>query len=516
MPDGARPPGDASRREPARASAGRRRRRLPRRGALARAGAQPALRLRGARAAGHGPQLLLRSPPRGTSRTRRSRLRCGPPTRRSSTTARAPSTSRGRRRRAGTGCRTSCGASRPRGTSRSRGAGTRCSATTRSPSSRRRRRSPRTCRAPSASRSRSSGRGSSASSRPGPRTRSSSAASATPRSTTRPRRRRLNSAAHLAHQGLPLPLLFVCEDNRLGISVRSPAGWVESALRARPALRYEAAPGDDPEVALETARGPRRWRSARSAGPAVLHLRTVRFLSHAGADVETAYRTPQEIRADWNADPLLATGRWLAAAGARTGVELAEDYLAERERVLGAARDAARLPQLESAEDVMRPLAPADGAAGGHNGRRRGGGHARAVRQPRARRRARARSPRAPLRRGRRGEGRRLRRHARAAAAVRRRARLRHAARRDVDPRPRARYGRHRLPPRARDPVPRLPAQRRGPASRGGGDPAVLLAGAVPQRDGDPDRRLRLPEGLRRPLPQRRRGRRCSATSPGS
>jgi 2-oxoisovalerate dehydrogenase E1 component len=179
----------------------------------------------------------------------------------------------------------------------------------------------------------------------------------------------LNSAAHLAHQGLPLPLLFVCEDNRIGISVRSPAGWVESALRARPALRYAVAPGDDPELVLETAQDlADSIREERR--PGVLHLRTVRFLSHAGADVETAYRTPQEIRADWDADPLLATGRWLAAAGAKTGQELAEDYLAERGRVLGAAREAARLPQLESAEEVMRPLAPrtarpAGTAAGG-------------------------------------------------------------------------------------------------------------------------------------------------------
>ncbi len=166
----------------------------------------------------------------------------------------------------------------------------------------------------------------------------------------------LNSAAHLAYQGLPLPLLFVCEDNRLGISVRSPVGWVESALRARPALRYAEAQGDDPELALGTARELVDWVRERRR-PAVLQLRTVRFLSHAGADVETAYRTPQEIRADWDADPLLATGRWLAAAG-RPGAELADDYLAERERVLGAARDAARLPQLESADEVMRPLAP--------------------------------------------------------------------------------------------------------------------------------------------------------------
>ncbi len=167
----------------------------------------------------------------------------------------------------------------------------------------------------------------------------------------------LNSAAHLAHQGLPLPLLFVCEDNGLGISVRSPQGWVESALRARQSLRYEAAPGDDPELVLETAQELVDWIRERRR-PAVLHLRTVRYLSHAGADVETAYRTQQEIRADLDADPLLATGRWLASAGVQTGEELAADYLAERERVRAAADEAARLPQLATSEEVMRPLAP--------------------------------------------------------------------------------------------------------------------------------------------------------------
>ena len=167
----------------------------------------------------------------------------------------------------------------------------------------------------------------------------------------------LNTAASLAHQGMPLPLLFLCEDNGLGISVRSPAGWVESALRARPQLRYEHAPGDDPELVLETAADlVDRIRAGRR--PGILHLDVVRYLSHAGADVESAYRTPQEIRADWDRDPLLATGEWLVAAGARSGGELADDYLAARERVLAAADAAAEIPQLESADEVMRPLAP--------------------------------------------------------------------------------------------------------------------------------------------------------------
>ena len=173
----------------------------------------------------------------------------------------------------------------------------------------------------------------------------------------------LNSAAHMAHQQLPLPLLYVCEDNGLGISVRSPEGWVASALKARPALRYEHADGDDPEILLEIAQDLVDWiREERR--PAVLHLKTVRYLSHAGADVESAYRTPVEIRADWDADPILATGRWLAAVGARSGEELADDYLAERERVIAAADAAAARPQLDSAEEVMRPLAPRTVTAG--------------------------------------------------------------------------------------------------------------------------------------------------------
>jgi 2-oxoisovalerate dehydrogenase E1 component len=167
----------------------------------------------------------------------------------------------------------------------------------------------------------------------------------------------LNSSAYFAYQSLPLPLLWVCEDNGIGISVRSPHGWVASALRARSQLRYESAPGDDPELVLEVAQDLADWvREERK--PAVLHLKTVRYLSHAGADVETAYRTPQEIRADWDLDPILATGEWLAAAGAWRGNELADDYLAERRRVFAAADEAATLPQLETAEDVMRPLAP--------------------------------------------------------------------------------------------------------------------------------------------------------------
>ena len=167
----------------------------------------------------------------------------------------------------------------------------------------------------------------------------------------------LNAAAHFTYRGQPLPLLFVCEDNGLGISVPTPEGWVEQSLHGRPELAVERVDGDEPAAVLATAGELAGWiREHRY--PAVLHLRTVRYLSHAGADLETAYRAGPEIRADFDRDPLLATGRWLVAGGAATGEELADEYLATRARIRERAEEAAGHAQLPTAEDVMRPLAP--------------------------------------------------------------------------------------------------------------------------------------------------------------
>jgi len=167
----------------------------------------------------------------------------------------------------------------------------------------------------------------------------------------------LNTSAQIAYQGLPLPLLWVCEDNGLGISVPSPAGWVESALTARRELRYEIAYGHDPAEVLGVASELAGWVRERRR-PAVLHLRCVRYLSHAGADAEMAYHAPQAIRADYERDPILGTARWLVSAGRATGPELADDYRAARDQTRELALEVAALPQMTTAEQVMAPLAP--------------------------------------------------------------------------------------------------------------------------------------------------------------
>ncbi|MGH3880476.1 MAG: thiamine pyrophosphate-dependent enzyme, partial [Actinophytocola sp.] len=146
----------------------------------------------------------------------------------------------------------------------------------------------------------------------------------------------VNAASWSAYQGMPLPLLFLCEDNGIGISVPTPPGWVARTYGDRPGLRYFHATGADPAGTFDTAAEAAAWvREHRR--PAFLHLTTVRLLGHAGSDVESAYRTPAEIAADHRHDPLLGTARLLVGAGIRTPDEVLDRYEAIRELVWQSA-----------------------------------------------------------------------------------------------------------------------------------------------------------------------------------
>jgi 2-oxoisovalerate dehydrogenase E1 component len=164
-----------------------------------------------------------------------------------------------------------------------------------------------------------------------------------------------NTATYCAYQGLPLPLLFVCEDNGLGISVRTPAGWIETAFSSRPHLQYVGVDGDDPVAVAEAASSLAEWVRKRRK-PAFLHLRTVRFGGHAGTDVEAAYRSAAEMRAEATRDPILGTARALLASGWTTE-SLLQRHEDIAELVQLAAAKLTEAEQLQSADEVMRPLA---------------------------------------------------------------------------------------------------------------------------------------------------------------
>jgi 2-oxoisovalerate dehydrogenase E1 component len=167
----------------------------------------------------------------------------------------------------------------------------------------------------------------------------------------------LNAALAASFRGDGVPILFVCEDNGLGISVPTPPGWVAASTRDRFGALWAAARGDDPGAVLDETT--RLVEEIRSRGqPGFLHLGCVRFLGHAGTDVETAYRSPVELRSDLERDPILATAAVQVAAGHCRGAELVAWYLAERDTIRRRMLQLRAEPELASAPEVMAPLAP--------------------------------------------------------------------------------------------------------------------------------------------------------------
>ena len=166
-----------------------------------------------------------------------------------------------------------------------------------------------------------------------------------------------NAAQWTAYQMIPMPILFICEDNGIGISTKTPTNWIAAQFSNRPGLKYFNCDGldiyDSYRVTLAAADYVRRTRK-----PAFLHIRTVRLYGHAGADVATSYLTRAEVEADEANDPLLHSVRLLHQAGAMETQASLELYQATRKRVREVAKIAITRPRLSTAADVMASLVP--------------------------------------------------------------------------------------------------------------------------------------------------------------
>ena len=167
----------------------------------------------------------------------------------------------------------------------------------------------------------------------------------------------INTACWTSFQNVPLPLLFVCEDNGIGISTPTPSGWIAANFAHKPGLTYFTCDGlnvaETRRVTSEAAAFVRRHKR-----PAFLHIRTVRLYGHAGSDVEATYRAKAQIEADEGNDPLLHTVRLLRDSEAAS----LEDALAIYEKI-GAecealAAKATKRPRLQTATDVSASLIP--------------------------------------------------------------------------------------------------------------------------------------------------------------
>lgn len=167
----------------------------------------------------------------------------------------------------------------------------------------------------------------------------------------------INAAGWTSYQGVPMPLVLVCEDNGIGISTPTPAGWIEASMRSRPGIHYLACDGLD---LLDT------WQAACQAEaiarqrkqPVFLHMRCVRLYGHAGSDAQQAYLPPARIEADEARDPLLVSAGLLRQHEILDSAAIEALYRRVAGQVADLAEEAIRRPKLESAEEVMASIVP--------------------------------------------------------------------------------------------------------------------------------------------------------------
>ena len=167
----------------------------------------------------------------------------------------------------------------------------------------------------------------------------------------------INTAAWAAYQGTPLPLVLICEDNGIGISTRTPTGWIAANFSHRPGLAYLSCNGldlVDSYVTMQQAAAIARHRRK----PVFVHMQMVRLMGHAGSDAEIAYKTQAAIEQTEAQDPLLYTAGLVVNNGILTAQQIVDLYVSIGDRVKRIAEFAIKRPKLTTIEQVSASIAP--------------------------------------------------------------------------------------------------------------------------------------------------------------
>lgn len=165
----------------------------------------------------------------------------------------------------------------------------------------------------------------------------------------------VNSALWVAHQNLAMPLVFICEDNGIGISVPTPHAWLETQFGQRPGIHYIRCDGlnlcDTYAAAREAEYHARVHRK-----PVFLHTKTVRLLGHAGSDMEMSYHAMAKIEASEFNDPLLHSARIALENGLASPEEIIAIYKRMEEQVAAIGEYSKTRPKYLKREEVRESL----------------------------------------------------------------------------------------------------------------------------------------------------------------
>lgn len=166
-----------------------------------------------------------------------------------------------------------------------------------------------------------------------------------------------NACSWIAEQRYPLPLVLICEDNGIGISMPTAETWIEASVKNRPGFNYIVCDGLN--IADCYAKAVEAAHIARTKKQVVfLHMRCVRLLGHAGSDIESQYRAQCEIERTEANDPLLHTARIMYDAGWMTLQGIVDLYEDNRALIKAKTIEILNYPKLSSAEEIMSSLLP--------------------------------------------------------------------------------------------------------------------------------------------------------------
>lgn len=164
-----------------------------------------------------------------------------------------------------------------------------------------------------------------------------------------------NAAGWAAFQNVPVPIVFICEDNGIGISVPTPMGWIEKAASARPVIKYFRCDGRNLIDTWVTAAAAEQY-TRQTRRPSFVHMSTVRLLGHAGSDIESLYNPLPLIELTERDDPLLHSARLVMENGILSSEEVLNLYERTRARINRAAEHAILRPRFTTAAEVMKSV----------------------------------------------------------------------------------------------------------------------------------------------------------------
>ncbi|MBP9722989.1 MAG: MFS transporter [Gammaproteobacteria bacterium] len=170
----------------------------------------------------------------------------------------------------------------------------------------------------------------------------------------------INAARILSYQHVPLPLVFICEDNNIGISVKTPQNWIENNftnLNVKNNITYLSADGLNLLDVIEKAKLAEKIARVDKV-PVFLHMKTVRLMGHAGSDIEQHYLSLAEIQSNEDDDPLLYTASLALGLDYFDCTSIIGLYETIREKILRLSANLINEPKLGSAQEVMASIIP--------------------------------------------------------------------------------------------------------------------------------------------------------------